>query len=192
MLRLVKKFLYAAILTVLITFQASTIAAGELRLSVTEPTGVARSGWPVTSGIPLARGALSHSENVTLASDTGKMIPVQAEALSRWPDGSIRWLLVDFQTSLEANATSMFTLRYGDGIRTTPVADPVQVRKYGAGIQLETGPLRIELSRSSFRLLDAVWLDCNRDGHFGSEERMTKASGAGIVPTLRGSKKNKT
>ena len=37
------------------------------------------------------------------------------------------------------------------------------------------------LSANSFRLLDAVWLDRNRDGKFGDDERVTTTSGAGVV-----------
>ena len=186
MLSYVEKLSIAAVLMVLFTVPTGPTAAGEVRLSVTEPSGVVRSNWPLTSGIPLSRGRLSHPEHVSLISPAGEEIPVQTEALSRWPDGSVRWLLTDFQTSLQAGSTVKYRLRYGAGIHPAPVADPVRATENQAGIRLETGPLRIDLSRTSFRLLDAVWLDRNRDGVFDSDERMTSSSDAGIVLTVPG------
>ena len=46
-------------------------ARGEsIRLTVEEPSGVARTAWPVTSGIPFAQGLLANTKHVALfASD---------------------------------------------------------------------------------------------------------------------------
>ena len=43
--------------------------AGEtttVRLTVVEPSGVARSNWPVTSGVPLGRGVVRDGEQTAL------------------------------------------------------------------------------------------------------------------------------
>jgi len=71
-------------------------------LVVEEPSGVERRAWPVTSGVPLAEGVVADSSCVRLRLD-GKELPLQTETLSRWPDGSIKWLLLDFQIDLQAN-----------------------------------------------------------------------------------------
>ena len=90
--------------------------SAEVRLSVTEPSGVARSSWPVTSGIPLGRGALRDPDRVALFDGQGKPLPLQTEVLTRWPDGSIRWLLLDFPIGLLPNETSVLKLRYGKDV----------------------------------------------------------------------------
>ena len=155
-------------------------AAGEINVSVSEPTGIARAHWPITSGVPLARGELSDPGNVSLISPSGDSIPVQTEALSRWPDGSIRWLLLDFQADFKPGERANFRLRSGESQRSARTDGPVRVEA-GEQVQLETGPLRIRLSGGSFRLLDAVWLDRNNNGRFEDDERMTSAENAGIV-----------
>src|SRR5437868_1240523 len=72
-------------------------AAEPLAVSVIlDSPAEARAAQPVTVGLPFPRGALPWPGPVTLADTTGRPVPVQAEPLARWPDGSVRWLLVDF------------------------------------------------------------------------------------------------
>src|SRR5690242_1889366 len=80
-------------------------SAADVEVSVTEPSGMRRVAWPVTSGIPLARGVLRSADQAGLVDSGGRPVPLQAEPLSKWPDGSIRWLLLDFQTDLAAHET---------------------------------------------------------------------------------------
>lgn len=60
--------------------------SAEVRLTVAEPSGVARSSWPVTSGIPLGRRALRDPDRVALFDGQGKPLPLQTDVLTRWPD----------------------------------------------------------------------------------------------------------
>ena len=91
----------AAILTVaLFPLTVCSATAATVQITVDEPSGVARKGWPVTSGVPLAEGALPEGAAVALYSADGGPIPLQTEVLARWPDGSARWLLLDFQLDL--------------------------------------------------------------------------------------------
>jgi hypothetical protein len=153
----------------------------ELTVTVAEPAGVSRTGWPVTSGVPLAEGALRDAQAAALFTADEREVPLQTEALSRWPDGSIRWLLLDFQTDLEANQTQRYTLRYGPGTRRSPVEKPVTLNTEGQVVTIDTGPLRLLLSPTEFRLPDRVWLDANNDGRFAADEQVTGPDDAGIV-----------
>jgi hypothetical protein len=155
----------------------------ELTVTVAEPAGVRRTGWPVTSGVPLAEGALRDSRAAALFTAEGREVPLQTEALSRWPDGSIRWLLLDFQTDLGANQTRRYTLRYCPGTERTTVEKPVTLGTEGKAVTIDTGPLRLRLSPTEFRLLDDVWLDANNDGRFSADEQVTGQDDAGIFLT---------
>src|SRR5438034_3886878 len=97
----------------------------EMAVTVAEPARVRRSGWPVTSGVPLARGALRDPQAAALFSAEDREVPLQTEALLRWPDGSVRWLLLDFPIDLKAGEKKHFTLRYGPGTKRTAVKKPV-------------------------------------------------------------------
>lgn len=71
--------------------EAPPAAIAALRvLFVTE----SRYPQPLTVGVPWPRGAL-RTADVTLTDDAGDTLPRQTEVLARWPDGSIKWLLVE-------------------------------------------------------------------------------------------------
>jgi len=133
--------------------------AAEIRLAVHEPTGVERTHWPVTSGIPLACGQLQEDQTATLFDDAGREVPLQTETLSRWPDGSIRWLLVDFAADLKSNRKKTFCLRYGPEVRRAAVEDPLRVEPQDAGVlSIDTGAVRLEYDPRRFMPQGVVWL----------------------------------
>ena len=50
----------------LLMLQIAAIQAGEVPFSIAEPSGIQRTNWPVTSSVPLHRGALSDPEATAL------------------------------------------------------------------------------------------------------------------------------
>lgn len=164
----------------------SNIFAAEVRLTVTEPTGVLRAGWPVTSGIPVAQGELYRHQHTALFDADGNEVPLQTEILSRWPDGSIRWLLLDFQVDLQADESQQFVLRYGREVRRSPVEQPLlfhegATRAHEFAPNCNTGPLWLEAWLDHLKLLDGIWLDHDQDGEFSDSERVTDGRETGIV-----------
>ncbi len=152
-----------------------------MALMVTEPTGVARHAWPVTSGVPFGQGILRDGDSTALFAANGQQLPLQTEVLSRWGDGSVRWLLLDFSVDLCPHEMKSLTLGYGDSVRRAPVADGVRVISSEDSVVLCTGPMQAILSRNHFRLLDDVRLDHNQDRKFSEDERVTCSDNAGIM-----------
>jgi hypothetical protein len=98
----------------------------------------------------LAQGVLRDDQAAALFDECGKEIPLQTESLARWPDGSIRWLLLDFQIDLAAKQKKTLTLRYGPGTRRAPVEKPVRITKQADGtVVIEPGPVRLEYNSKS-------------------------------------------
>lgn len=179
-----------AIAVALLLLLASTESqGGEVPLAISEPSGRARTTWPVTSGVPISRGAIFDPATTALFTPGGHELPLQTEILSRWPDGSARWLLLDFQVDLAAGETKPLVLRYGSDVKRRMIEHPLRTHRSDDGVEVDTGALRIVLSRGSFRLLDAVWLDRNQDGKYSEAERLTTANGAGVVLTTPDGKK---
>lgn len=72
-------------------------------IQLEEKSGVARISEPIAVGIPLAPGGLSDCSQLGLAcKDTDHPRPTCFTPLCYWPDGSIRWLLAEFETELPA------------------------------------------------------------------------------------------
>ena len=51
----------------------------------------------VTCGVPWPRGALRSPDHLILRNHQGQFISLQTRVLDRWSDGSVRWLLLDWQ-----------------------------------------------------------------------------------------------
>jgi len=153
-------------LSLVLVALAVRAVAGEVRLTVAEPSGVARQGWPVTSGVPFAQGALKAPDASALFDADGRELPLQTEVLATWPDGSVRWLLLDFQIDLEPEQSRALLLRHGPAVRRAPIGNPVQMRKTDDLVEIDTGPLRVRRHTRSHHLLDEALLDLNGDGQF--------------------------
>ena len=72
---------------------------------------------------------------------------------------SIRWLLVDFQTDIAANAQQSYTLEYGDGISTAAKpAAAVGIEESDDAYTVDTGAAVFRISRKVFDLFHEVRL----------------------------------
>ena len=93
-----------------------------IELSILEPLGIDRPDYPVTMGVPFPQGALRSKANLRVEAG-GKERPLQTRTMLAWPDGSVKWVLLDFQTDLEAGKDNRCELFYGDGVSSTQKAD---------------------------------------------------------------------
>ncbi|MEW5767291.1 MAG: fibronectin type III domain-containing protein, partial [bacterium] len=136
----------------------------DIGLTVEERAGVARTHWPVTSGLPLPKGMLT-------ASGTLYSGGIQARPLSHWDDGSVKWLLVDFQADVAANGTAGYNLATG-----AYSASPLKAEEDAGKITVVTGPLRLMVSKTTGNLFDGVWMDKNTDGQFVPSEQIVPSN----------------
>lgn len=107
----------------------------DVLLTIHNRENVAKSGEPVTSGIPFAENALTDISRVRLLQN-GVEIPGQFRVTARWPNNSIRWLLADFQTNLPALGAAAATLRTG---QAPAVVTGVSTDNQAATLTVRTG-----------------------------------------------------
>lgn len=74
----------------------------------------AGASWPVNSGVPLPKGHVFQVENIRLVNTSNQPLSPQKRVLSRWTDGSIKWVLLSFQSPA---AQTKYRLQYGAGVR---------------------------------------------------------------------------
>ena len=65
-----------------------------IQAQIKEAAGVARRSYPVTHGCPFPKGALKDANEVRLTAGEAEL-PLETTMLATWPDGSIKWLLLD-------------------------------------------------------------------------------------------------
>jgi len=69
---------------------------------------------PLTGGVPIAEGVAPEGSVFVLHDHQGNTIPLQTSVLARWHDGSVRWLLLDFQSRPPANGKVSYVLSWGE------------------------------------------------------------------------------
>ena len=95
---------------------------------------------PVSSGIPFAKGAMLDSNPLALHNACGTPLATQTDVLSRWDDGSIRWLLVSTQLRGQNADEGVLTLKPGESV--TP-DNPVLCTQHGNELELNNGILTL-------------------------------------------------
>ncbi|MBM3473538.1 MAG: hypothetical protein FJX75_09745 [Armatimonadetes bacterium] len=89
--------------------------SGSTSLTVRNPTDVSLDAWPIRWGVPFPQGAVTEATHVALQDPAGKPVLLQTQLLARWPDGSAKWLLLDFVAPLKAGDTP-YRLDYGASV----------------------------------------------------------------------------
>lgn len=138
-------------------------------LKIEEPSKIIRKKEPITIGVPLERGAIKNPGMVGF-----KNIPTQNRLLSRWPDGSCQWVLLDFQQDLSAGQTKNLSVQVNK-LHKAPTKG-IKVIKKADGFLINTGPMCVEIGRAGFAPLRRIWLDTNKDKRFSPNELIKKKS----------------
>lgn len=114
-------------------------------LLLDESAGVARRAAPVSASVPFARGQLPKGTPTWVADAAGHAVPSQPTVLEPWPDGSVRWLLVDFLADVPAHGRATYTLH--PGTAPAPASGPriTSTTARDGARTLDTGVLRVTL-----------------------------------------------
>lgn len=97
---------------------------------------------PVTTGIPFPRGALTDPAKLVLRDARGAVVALQARTLDRWPDGSARWVLLDWIA--EAGAAP-YRVSAGEPVAVAPDVKPALAPLPQLLIEWGDGPTSVAL-----------------------------------------------
>lgn len=152
--------------------------AQTIPVHVQERSGLARTDEPVTLGVPFARGELMPATPLDVRAPDGSSVPTQTRPMAVWDDGSVRWLKVDFQATVDASVGETYLLQTGT---TVPPNDALQVDETADAITVTTGPLRFQVSKTQFALFDQIWLDANGNREYSADEQLLDMPDAPFV-----------
>ena len=116
-----------------------------------------RHGEPVSIGIAVPRGAVHRADCWSLTDQGGRAVPVQTTALDRWADGSVRWLLADFQCDVLPESSSYYALAPDSTAVSTP--DAIKIEHPGDVLRVDTNAAVFDIPRSGVGFLSAVHVD---------------------------------
>ena len=107
--------------------------------------GLERVGWgprrraePITIGVPLPEGAAVEPHDLRMTDPGGHPQALQVAVLDRWPDGSIRWALIDSRVDTVDGAPTEARLEWGR-FAPVPTASGLSARDTATGVELVTG-----------------------------------------------------
>ncbi len=116
-------------------------------VQVPDDPSTVRVAEPVTLGLPFPAGFCTDETHLGVSNAAGSL-PLQTRVLERWPDGSIRWALLDFQ----ANAPASYDVRVAATATAVPV-DGLVVREEDGAAEVESAGLVFRVyPKGQFRL----------------------------------------
>jgi hypothetical protein len=151
---------------------------------------LSRIGEPVTLGLPFPRGGCVDPRWLSLVDAAGMTCAMQARVLDRWPDGSIRWALVDFQADVAGPTPSRYAVVINDAPGRAIAGPRVEIARESGEttariVTVDTGVARFSLrpdGRFPFESVtvdEARVIDLVQSGLFVEE-----ASGEGLTPVI--------
>ena len=131
-------------------------------IEVDSPDRTAHRREPVTCGIPWPRGALRDPAGLVLRCEQGRRVPLQARILESWPDGSARWVLLDWQADIAAGATAGYRVEIGKNLPADSDQPRFGSRRDGSKLVLDTGPARFTIAAGGAFPFEAVTVASGR------------------------------
>jgi len=114
---------------------------------------------PVTLGVPFPPGAVPSPDEVRLFDGEAELY-CQRQVLNSWPDGSLRWLLLDFQVDLPGATRKTLRIDYGRGPSQAVLTETgISLAEGRQEIVVDNGPLRLICRQGAFSVFDSVLLD---------------------------------
>jgi uncharacterized membrane protein len=118
----------------------------EVTLTVRNASKRARSE-PVRSGVPVPQGQLRGPADVRLVDEDGRALGAAIQCTGRWPDGSVKWLLVDTDVNVPARSDRQLVLTYGNSVKHVPVEERIHAKESETNVVVDTGRERIVFDR---------------------------------------------
>ena len=128
-----------------------------IELTVGEPANLCRKAFPLTVGVPFARGVLAANEPVAFTDQAGQPVPLQSRVMETHDDGSVRWLLLDYQADCEPLTDSTHRLWLGKKPEEAEQGCRIRTEEKGDILIVENGVLKVEIDRNRCCPLLRVW-----------------------------------
>ncbi len=101
-------------------------------------------GWPVTFGLPVEQGRVQEAKGLYVVDAAGNELLLQVKVNARWPDGSLKWILLDSIS----NTAGAHSLRHSPERTAESTTTALAESREGGLIALTTGGIRLELPTS--------------------------------------------
>ena len=127
----------------------------KIPLELLDEAGLSRNAAEVRVGVPLPQRGLFSLQNLRIEDEAGRIVPAHFDLLSKWQDGSMRFVLVSFSVPLKANEKKIWHLRAGTIINRNE-SDRVKMVQDENTITVTTPVLKAVIDKKKFNLLKSA------------------------------------
>ena len=138
----------------------------QLRLTVRETAGIARSGEVVHTGVPMPRSLnLKSTDRLAVVDSSNRAVPAAFRVTARWnasrsdATAPIQWLLVTFPATVGARSSAAYRLVTDGSVVNPAPARPLSITQNGTMFTVDTGAAIFRFGSTSGALFDEVVLD---------------------------------
>ncbi len=121
-----------------------------IAITVREESGISFPKTALKVGVPFPKGKLFDPSQLALHDSDGTIHPSALSLRARWPDGSVKWVAVDFQDTLAPDEEKSYHLS------VTPASGPrrknraITLKEDPASLTIDTGAVRVEIDKTRF------------------------------------------
>ncbi len=109
---------------------------------------------PVRFGVPFGRGIVATIDHIEIADAEGARQPYQVAPLGHWPDGSVRWALVDTLVVSGGRTCETLTVRtLAPGVPREPAVAAAVVHDRDSALHIDSGTLSVAVTRCPFEFV---------------------------------------
>jgi len=164
-----------------------------IAVHVPEVATITRTADPVTFAFPLRKkDKIKSVDKLMVVDANGDPVSSQMRVTQRWmggvedPKKAIRWVLVDIQVDVAADAEATYTVKKKKKADVIPDAPTLDVTSDAQGVHVDTGSAKYRLSATTSNFLDLVMADLDGDGVVEDGEKLIdQPANAGFVLTDR-------
>ncbi len=132
--------------------------------------------WPVSSGVPFPRGEFRPEDTIKLRDEDGHLIECQTEPIVMWPDGSVRWLLVDLIADMKDGGKYYYN--HPNGSNSTPHPHTLSIEENIGEILIDTGVMSLRIPHyNSPTLIDKIMVNGEPASIIGYDSTVEQTDG---------------
>lgn len=107
-----------------------------VKILVNALDGEKRVKEPLTLGVPWPQGMFKNSSQLVMCNEHQQELAIQTTILDRWNNGSIRWVLVDFQADLQRSTS--YQLQVVNHAKTVEPPQVLKVKRTVTSVSIDT------------------------------------------------------
>jgi len=151
-------------------------------IHIEETSEIDRLLEPVRVGVPLPVGKFFVDKKTgqtpfKITDKAGKTVPAQFRVLSFYHDKSIRWVLADFQATVNSKQKAVYRMQDGGNGNTRE--EGIKIEESDGDIRVDTGAVSFSVTSGGFNIFDEVSIPAQGDYH--EKELISSSDDAGLI-----------